>query len=130
MPTTIASKSKPKIVMSDADHARLSQLAEGLLERLPAASELLAEVERATVLPADALPATVVRMGSTIEYATEDNAVHRVRLVYPDEADIAKAQISILTPVGAALIGLSKGQSISWTTLDNRERRLNVLSVS
>lgn len=120
----------PDIVISEADHKRLSILAEGLLDRLPdVAGQLLAEVERAKVLPAAAFPVTAVGMGSTVDYRTEDGASHRVRLVYPDEADIGKGQISILTPVGAALIGLSEGQSISWMTRDRRQRQLTVVHV-
>src|SRR5688572_28389546 len=104
---------KPDIVISEADHARLSRLAEGLLGRLPdVAGELLAEVERARVVAPDAVPRNVVAMGSNVEFATGEGQTRRVTLVYPDQADIAKDQVSILTPIGAALIGLSEGQSI------------------
>ena len=50
-------------------------------------------------------------------------------LVYPGEADIEQGKISILTPIGAALIGLSKGQSIDWATRTGEIRRLTVLEV-
>jgi regulator of nucleoside diphosphate kinase len=121
---------KPDIVISETDHARLSRLAEGLLERLPeVAGELLTEVERAKVVARDALPRNVVAMGSSVEYATEEGQTRRVTLVYPDEADIAKDRISVLTPIGAALIGLGEGQSITWTTRDGRTRELRVLRV-
>ena len=53
----------------------------------------------------------------------------RVTLVFPGEADIAQGKISILTPIGAALIGLSAGQSIDWTARDGRIHRLKVESV-
>jgi len=83
---------KPDIVISEADHARLSQLAEGLLARLPeVAGELLAEVERATIVAPDALPRNVVAMGSTVEFATEEGETRRVTLVFPDQADIARS---------------------------------------
>jgi regulator of nucleoside diphosphate kinase len=122
---------KPDIIISDADHARLSRLAEGLLGRLPeVAAELLAEVERAKVVAPDALPRNVVAMGSSVEFATDEGQTRRVTLVYPDQADIAKDQISILTPIGAALIGLSEGQSITWKTRDGRTRELRVLRVA
>lgn len=122
---------KPDIIISDADHARLSRLAEGLLGRLPeVAAELLAEVERAKVVAPDALPRNVVAMGSSVEFATDDGQTRRVTLVYPGQADIAKDQISILTPIGAALIGLSEGQSITWKTRDGRTCALRVLRVA
>jgi regulator of nucleoside diphosphate kinase len=50
-------------------------------------------------------------------------------LVFPGQADIAAGKISILTPIGAALIGLSQGQSIDWKTRDGRSRQLTILSV-
>jgi len=121
---------KPDIIISEADHARLSQLAEGLLARLPeVAGELLAEVERATIVAPDALPRNVIAMGSTVEYADDEGQTRRVTLVYPDQADIARERISVLTPIGAALIGLGEGQSITWKTRDGRTRELRVLRV-
>jgi regulator of nucleoside diphosphate kinase len=127
---TIAAKPRPAIVISDADHRRLSTLAEGLLDRLPeVAGALLAEVERASVVPAADIPGSTVAMGSAVTYRTEDGATTSVTLVYPDEADIAKGRVSVLTPVGAALIGLSEGQSIDWQTRDGRTRSLTVLHV-
>ena len=50
-------------------------------------------------------------------------------LVYPDQAEVAAGRISVLTPVGAALIGLSKNQSIDWETPARERRSLTVLSV-
>jgi regulator of nucleoside diphosphate kinase len=127
---TTQARRKPDIVIRDTDHARLSALAEGLLDKRPEiAGELLAEVERATVVPMARFPSNAVAMGSTVTYKTEDQTLHRVTLVYPDEADIAEGRISILTPVGTALMGLSEGQSMTWTTRDGRTRRLSVLRV-
>jgi regulator of nucleoside diphosphate kinase len=67
-------------------------------------------------------------MGSIVEFSS-DAGQRRVTLVYPVEADIAEGRISILTPIGAALIGLSQGQSIAWTARDGRRHRLTVLEV-
>lgn len=50
-------------------------------------------------------------------------------LVYPDEADVLEVKISVLTPIGAALIGLSVGQSIEWQTPAGGWRSLTVLQV-
>jgi regulator of nucleoside diphosphate kinase len=52
-----------------------------------------------------------------------------VLLVYPADADIATARVSVLTPIGAALIGLRVGQSISFRTRDGRPQMLTVLRV-
>jgi regulator of nucleoside diphosphate kinase len=55
--------------------------------------------------------------------------VQTVALVYPNEADISKGRISVLTPIGTALIGLPVGKSIDWTTRAGDTKRLTVLQV-
>lgn len=121
----------PAIMMSDLDQERLTALATAALERVPeVAEELLTEIARATVVEPGKLPAAIVRMGSTVEFSSDGGARRRVTLVYPGEADIAEGRISILTPVGAALIGLSEGQTIVSSRRDGREQHLTVLSVA
>jgi regulator of nucleoside diphosphate kinase len=121
----------PAIIVSDIDQERLSGLATAALERVPeVAEELLSEMERASVVAARSVPPNVVRMGSTVEFQSDDGQHRCVTLVFPGEADISQGKISVLTPVGAALIGLSEGQSIMSMTRDGRERELTVLSVT
>lgn len=119
---------KPNITIKQADHEKLLQLANGLVERLPElADELLSELERARV--AGSTPSNTVQMGATVEYGSDDGNQRRVTLVYPQDADIAQNKISILTPIGTALLGLGVGQSIEWTTNDGRNRTLTILAV-
>lgn len=121
---------RPQIVISKEDHTRLMQLANGLLERKPElAEELLGELERASVAANGTGLAETVQMGSTVEYRTEDGRERKVTLVYPGDADIAEGRISILTPIGTALLGLSSGQVISFIANDGREHMLTVVSV-
>lgn len=118
----------PKIVVSQTDQQRLTLLAMDALNRAPdVASELIAEMERAQVVAS--VPDSVVRMGSMVTYKADDGRERRVQLVFPGEADIGSGKISILTPIGTALIGLSEGQSIAWTARDGSERHLTVLKV-
>jgi regulator of nucleoside diphosphate kinase len=117
----------PVIVLGERDYASLIGLA--LDQSSEVAHELLSEVERARVVPESALSPDTVRMGSRVLYGADDGTERWVTLVYPAKADIAEGKISVMTPVGAALIGLSKGQSISWTARDGRQHRLTVLSV-
>ena len=120
---------KPKIVVSDVDEKRLNGLATAVADRMPElADELLGELDRAKIVSQRTMPANVVQMGSAVEYAADDGQ-RRVTLVYPGEADIAQGKISILTPIGTALIGLTEGQSIEWTARDERRHRLTVLNV-
>jgi regulator of nucleoside diphosphate kinase len=96
-----------------------------------AAAEMLeAELDRAHIVPQDELPPDVVSMRSSIVYEDVDSGErHDAILVYPDEADIAHSLISVLAPVGMALLGLSVGQSISWPVPGGRTRTIRVLSV-
>jgi regulator of nucleoside diphosphate kinase len=116
-------------VVSDTDYTRLNGLAMAVSARSPdIADELLSELDRAEIV--DAVPAGVVRMGSAVEYRAGDEPTRRVTLVFPADADIASGKVSILTPIGTALIGLAEGQSIAWTARDGREHELTVLRVS
>lgn len=120
----------PAIVLSRADHGRLTILATAALERIPDVAEvLLQELERARLVAPERVPVSAVRMGSTVTYEAGGSA-RTVTLVYPEDADIAAGRISIMTPVGAALIGLSEGQSISWTSRDGRPNQLTVTTVT
>lgn len=121
---------KPPIAITRSDHERLTRLAESVSARNPElADELFAELDRARVVTDKALSPGVVRMGSTLRFTTDAGESRQVTLVFPGEADIAEGKISILTPIGAALIGLSAGQSIDWTARDGRTHRLTVEDV-
>jgi regulator of nucleoside diphosphate kinase len=94
------------------------------------AAMLLTEIERAEMHSAATLPEGVVTLGSEVDFVDENShQLRTVRLVLPGEANIALGQISILTPVGAALYGLSAGQSIVWPDLGGRERRIRIFAV-
>lgn len=120
----------PGIVLADREHASLMSLASEAEHRLPGIGEaLLSELERAEVVTEAELPANVVRMGARVRYRSDDGNERGVTLVYPAKADIAENRISVMTPIGAALIGMQEGASINWTARDGREHRLTVLSV-
>jgi regulator of nucleoside diphosphate kinase len=122
---------KPKIQISQSDHGRLSALASTFAARNPEASdELLAELERARIVADGWVSSGTVRMGSTVTFKPDSGDRKTVTLVYPGEADISAGKVSILTPIGTALIGLSAGQSIMWTARDGRRHELLVLGVS
>lgn len=129
--TTISGRRRPAITMTRSDHDRLSRLAETRAARDPEAADgLLAELDRARLVDDRRIAADVVRMGSTLRFTTDAGEDRTVTLVFPGEADIERGLVSILTPIGAALIGLSAGQSIDWTSRDGRTHRLTVESVA
>jgi regulator of nucleoside diphosphate kinase len=101
------------------------------MDRMPEVAGYLAdELDRAQVLRSGKAAVGFVRMGCEVEFRDETTGkVQAVTLVYPGEADIGQGKISVLTPVGAALIGLSAGQSIRWVTRTGETKRLTVLDV-
>ncbi|MBL8659343.1 MAG: nucleoside diphosphate kinase regulator [Rhodospirillales bacterium] len=121
---------KPKIVVRQSDYDRLQGLASAAQSSSPeVAEELVDELDRAGIVEDAGIGADVVRMGSTVEYRSDVEGGRTVTLVFPGEADIAQGRVSILTPIGAALLGLSPGQSIGWTARDGRRHRLTIVSV-
>lgn len=121
---------QPRIVLSEDDHRKLIALAlAGSGHGSDAADDLLYEIERAHVVPTPKLGSSVVRMGSTVTYRPDNGSERTVQLVYPADADIAQGKISVLTPVGTALIGLDIGQSITWEARDGNKHVLTVLAV-
>lgn len=122
---------KPPIYISERDYERISGLALRMEQRQPELAKLiLDEIDRANVRPESDLPDDVVRIGSDVEFQ-DDRAGdrRRLRLVMPGEADIEAGRISVMTPVGAGLIGMSVGREISWPTPDGRPRVLRILEV-
>ncbi|NMM41809.1 nucleoside diphosphate kinase regulator [Pseudoalteromonas arctica] len=107
---------KPELIISSLDAERLYDL----MESLPAGSfagekELEAELGRATIVEPKDMPSTVVTMNSTVNFIVESTQEEFTKtLVYPKNADASTDKISILAPVGSALLGLSQGDEIEW----------------
>lgn len=121
---------RPAITIARSEHERLSNLADRLAERDPhAAEQLAAELDRAKIVDDVRMAPGILRMGSFAEFRIDDEAPQTAELVFPGDADISRQRISVLTPVGAALLGLSAGQSIDWAGRDGRVRRLSVIAV-
>lgn len=110
-------------IVCAGDYARLRQYA---------LSEKLAdELERAIVVPLEQLPSDVVTMHARFTYVDElKGTLREIELVYPEEADPAHGKVSVLTPVGSAMIGLRAGQAIVWDFPDGSSRNLRVVNVT
>ena len=122
---------RPPIAI-DADHfARLSALSSLTSGSMTDVCEYLREeLDRAHVLPVEKLRPDIVSLGSKVEFRDEQTGkIQEVILVYPHDADIARRRVSVLTPVGAALLGLSVNQTISFRTRTGERRELTVLKV-
>lgn len=110
-------------IVSSADYARLRQYALN--------DELAEELDRAIVVHKEQVPEDVVTMHARCIYFDERLGTQReIELVYPYEADLANGKVSVLTPVGSALIGLRVGQEIAWDFPDGSVRRLKVAGVT
>ena len=107
---------RPKIVISSLDAERLDRLLESLpANAFPGRADLEAELMRAEVVEPQEIPPTVVTMNSTVEFRVASSSeVFRLTLVYPKDVDASGGTISILAPVGSALLGLSEGDQIEW----------------
>jgi regulator of nucleoside diphosphate kinase len=124
---------EPSILLSADDYHGLAVLLKSTLDRYPAAGGklLLEELERADIVPTALIPSNVVMMDSFVEFRDDRTGkVRCVQLVYPYRSDLENGRLSVLSLVGAALIGLAVGESITWQTSISGERRITILRVS
>jgi regulator of nucleoside diphosphate kinase len=129
----LPSVSLPPIIVGRSDEHRLTALATSATLTGSGGAvghTLLLEMERADVVGDADVPGDVVRMDSVVDFSIDGAKCRRVRLVYPADADIQSGKISVLTPIGAALIGMSPGQAIPLEGPDGRAHTLTVLSVA
>lgn len=124
---------KSNIVLSADDYRGLSALVQSHAAslRMPHLTEQLAdELGRAQVIAADDFPQHIVAMNSEVEFRNDNTGfVQRMTLVYPADADIEKGRLSVLTPVGTALIGLRVGDATTWQSPSGQTRKLTVTAV-
>lgn len=118
---------QPGILITDQDFERLSLLVQHSESK--AAALLEEELSRAKIVSPSEIPKDIVTMNSTIRFVdNESGKESEVTLVYPKDADVTQRKVSVLAPVGMALIGLKVGQSIDWK-MPNGVRNLKVVSV-
>jgi len=102
------------IILSSLDVERLERLLDAV-PATPAAAALRAELDRAEVREPQDMPPDVVTMNATVRFAVEPGGESMQRtLVYPRDADGPAERLSVLAPVGSALLGLRVGQRMTW----------------
>lgn len=119
---------KPAIRVARTDWNRLRMLANATAAANEIADELLGELDRAEIVADTARP-DFIAIGTTATYRTSTQDDRVATLVLPAEADITRGRVSVMTPIGVALLGLSAGQSIAWQTRDGRTETLTVTAV-
>ncbi len=118
----------PEIYLTQTDMDRLLTL----IETQPGKhyEKLERELVRATVLPREKIPQDVVTMNSRVIFENETTGQRReVTLVYPDSSNIDAGKISVLVPIGTALLGLRTGESIDWDLPDGKKQRYRIVAV-
>src|SRR5574339_541683 len=117
----------PQIYLTQDDMDRLL----ALVDAYPGQrfEKLEAELLRAHVVPREKIPADVVTMNSRVVFENESGERREVTLVYPGSADIDAGKISVLVPIGTALLGLRVGQSIDWEGPGGAKQRYRVAAV-
>lgn len=120
------------IVLTATDERRLAQLLQAKANELERGTlELLeGELQRATIVDSSQIPDDVVTMNSVVSFEDlETGQPSEVTLVYPSASSGTGGKVSILAPIGSALLGLSVGESIVWPVPGGRSRRLRVTAV-
>lgn len=107
---------RPPIIISTLDAARLEKILDWLSgDFSPNCEDLQTELDRAQIVKPEEIPPDVVTMNSTVLFRIEpSDKEFSLTLVYPNENDFNAAKISVLAPVGSALLGLREGDKISW----------------
>ena len=120
---------RPTLIIDAALYPRLLAVAERARDVAPrVADKLLEEIERADLRPAEEMPANVVTIGSTVTFR-DGSRTQTIEIVMPHEADVEHGRVSVVTPMGAALLGLTAGQRISWELGYGKTAVVEVLEV-
>ncbi|NWC09423.1 nucleoside diphosphate kinase regulator [Pseudomonas agarici] len=123
----------PSIILTRLDVQRLERLIDSLDDSLAGVVALQAELDRAdSVVGHEEVPAGVVTMNSRVHCREEGSGKdYHLTLVYPQDADADAdaGKISILAPVGSALLGLQVGQHIDWPAPGGKTLKLALLEV-
>ncbi|NUH63877.1 nucleoside diphosphate kinase regulator [Sulfitobacter sp. S0837] len=130
-PTKARRPRRPKIVLSSTRLAELEALSEGMMRRNPdLAEQLVEELGRARIVTPARLRPDIVDIGRKVTYRDETaEKDHTITLVFPQDADISNERISVMTPLGVALIGLAEDAVFHWETRDGHRRELKILKV-
>lgn len=124
---------RPALLLSRIDVERIEDLLERPEYRSLDTTALRDELERAELVEPGAMPGDVITMNTTALVEVVDDQqqahAHALTLVYPRDADGSSDKVSILAPVGSALLGLRVGDSIDWPLPGGRRARLHVQAI-
>jgi regulator of nucleoside diphosphate kinase len=118
----------PNIAVSAKDFERIENLLDGLSKDFaPVRDRLFNELGRADVIEPELVPPTLVTMNSRVRFTVLSTDASMIRrLVYPRDQAADPENISLLTPMGSALLGLSVGQEIEWQIPGSKNMRVRI----
>jgi regulator of nucleoside diphosphate kinase len=117
------------LLIKESDYLSLTEFIK--CNRSEATVALAEEMRKAKVLADEGFPDNVVSLNATVDFFDPElSKESKVTLVLPWQADLTKRKVSILSPVGCALIGLRTGKRINWPLLNGKTRTLDIVGVS
>jgi regulator of nucleoside diphosphate kinase len=118
----------PKLILSEEDYQKLSALVAAYDSEAVAVLE--EEIGRAKVVPTEEIPSDRVTMHAIVKVKDLETGIeHDYELVFPHEANLGKSRISVVAPLGMALIGLRVGDEYEWTTPAKRQKKFVVVAI-
>jgi regulator of nucleoside diphosphate kinase len=131
MHTEVQAAVRPAITLSDDEADALADLAFRSMATSSLGAKLLQEeVDRANTVPASKLPSDIVTMNSRVVFEDETTGeTHSVQLVFPKDADMEAHRLSVLSPMGAGLIGMKQGGTIEWPNRQGTLHRVTIIEV-
>ncbi|UKA07834.1 nucleoside diphosphate kinase regulator [Photobacterium damselae subsp. damselae] len=123
-------ENRPQIMLSVKDANRLEALLESLSDDVVTKKRLEEELDRAVIVDDEMLPNEVVTMNSTVQFKiSSSKEVFCLKLVFPKDMDEKGKTISILSPVGSALLGLAINDEIEWPAPNSKLIKVKILDV-
>ena len=107
-----------QIIITEKDRVRLQEIVSDILltevDGVDHVRALDAEMQRAKVVPSGKVPSDVITMHSKVILSFDGGDEEEYTLVYPDEANLAENKLSVLSPVGTAILGYRAGDLVNW----------------
>lgn len=118
---------KPTIILSEQDLNRLETMLEHQMRLTPTMMQLEDELARAEVVAPKDVPPNVVTMNSKVLITIAPSKTPtEITLVYPHDFKGEKGQVTVVAPIGAAILGLAEGQSMEWSQADGQRIHVSV----
>lgn len=116
--------------LTELDHVRLSSLMRRGVGALPHRAAIDAVLDGCAIVPPRQVPPDVVTMYSQVELRDLDSGRHQtLTLCYPADAAPAAGMVSVLSPIGASLLGLTVGSRAQWETPGGETRQAQIVAI-